>query len=222
MAKLGKIKLNIAGEVKERTTYKGDIELYLYYDVENNYFYFEKEELKKIFKKEDYYFDFGNCTTKEMAIRLVKEHLIASTEIKKMLTLRIRVTADLGKGKKEFPEYLEGGNCSIHSLKDYADNGVSLEIGFKRIMRLGHEGEFLYIHCNDDWSYEKSYGRYSYYHSMKSLIEWDEQTELFLLNMQKQMNNLCKNVVDFFNTENENELKQRISNSPLMIGNKNG
>ena len=216
MAKLGKIKLNLIGEVSGRTTYKGDIELYLYYDVDQNHFYFEMEDLKKIFK-EDVYFNFGGCTTKEMAINLIREYLIGSTEKKKMLQLKIKVTADLGKGKKEFPAYLEG-NCRIFKKEGYEDN-VDLEIGFKKIMRLGSdESQYLYVDCDDNWNYQKS-GFY-YGHNASSLIEWDEETELFLVNMQKQMNNMCKSVVDFFNAPNEKELKQRISNSPLMIGQK--
>jgi hypothetical protein len=220
MAKLGKIKLNLLGEVRGRTTDKGDIELFLYYDVENNYFYFDDKELKLLFKKGEYYFNFNDCVTKEMAIRLVKEHLFASTEKTRMLSLKIRVTAELGKlNEKKFPEYLKG-KCNINSIEDYEDNGISLEIGFKRVMRLGHEGEYLYINCDENWNYKKSYGRYEYHHHELSLIEWDEQTELFLLNMQKQMNNLCKNVVDFFNAPDANALKQKINNSPLMIGQK--
>lgn len=217
MAKLGKIKLNLAGKVSGRTTYKGDIELYLYYDVDGDYFYFDKDELSKVFKKKDFRINFNQCTTKDMAIRLLREHLIASTEKTKMLSLKIGVTAELGKGEQEFPEYLEG-SCRIYKREDYEDN-ISLELGFKKVMRLGLEGEYLYVDCDENWNYKTDgYGGYSHYE--KSLIEWDEQTELFLINMQKQMNNLCKNVIDFFNAPNENELKKRISNSPLMIGQK--
>lgn len=216
MAKLGKQKFNLLGEHNSaRTTFSGTIELYLYYNTDKDYFYFDELEMKKYLPNDSA--SFVHCKTKEQALNVIE--ILVSNKIKETRKLRVEIgmNSDLYKIlnpkyeksesgsdltgwrapmdkhiiNPEFPQYLQdmlqrGGGV-------YGGSGLTLK--FYRIMELELNGEKLYVECDENWKYErKHFSGHDF-----NLIDWTPQAEQFLIETENTLNSLCEVVLKFFN-----------------------
>lgn len=231
MAKLGKQKFNLLGDHNpEKTTFSGTIELYLYYDTEKDYFYFDKEEMKK-YLPENVVCDFqshmfGHCKTKEEAINIIE--MLVSSKIKETRKLRIEIgmadenykipNPDYDPNRRDFgsnevkiadpalPQYLR----DMLKIGGVHYNSTGLALRFERIMELELNGKKLYVSCDKDWKYSrKHFSGHDF-----NLINWTPQSEQFLINTQNMLNDMCQVVLKFFNNGDDvNALIKRMENN---------
>lgn len=217
MAKLNKIKFNLIGTEFRRTTYKKDVELYLYYNTENEFFYFDSNEIKKYYPTYNNNISFSKCESKRMAIEMMKLYINGYNDKKRMLRIEIDIVGEIDINKKDLCEQLQEMTGHSEDFKSHYDNENkrAISLKFKRVLKIKSDGqsESAYIDCDENWNEGDSY-----YHYDRNLIEWSEEIESFLIKMQQQMDMLSKNLINFFNVKDVEELKQRISNSPLIIG----
>lgn len=203
MAKLGKVKFSDTGHNQGRTTSKGDIELYLYYDMYKDCFYFDHKEIKLIFPEWGYwdsYFD--NCNTKGKAITYFQTFLKNDLPRKKFLKLRISVPSDclLGVELKEF-------------TKQIVNEGSWLSVECTRVMRIGEGDAANYTECDADWVESK----YTRKLEEDFLIEWDEETEIFIKKFKDNLYSLSKNIVEYFNMDKAVMFKNLVNNQRLIL-----
>jgi len=235
MAKLVKEKFDITGNYKaERTTFRGQVEAYLYYETSKDYFYFEIKELEKYFEAINIpkiqSVNFSHCKTREKAIEVVK---ILFNELSTR-TRMIRI--DLGMPQhvyminnpeydenkdvrfkeryiedKELPSYLSA-MLSRGSMR--GENGISLS--FTRVIKIESNGHTLFCDCDKNWKESSHLSGYGF-----NLIEWSQEKEDFLLSMQKQMDEMCKRVLDFFNAKSLEEFCARMTGTANVLKEKN-
>lgn len=234
MPKLKKEKFEFNGKyISAQTTFPGDIELYSYYDVSGDFFYFDLKEIRQKFPNfkindiglliltdedeeverkvpENYrHLDFRNCRTKYQAVAVMKAFLKDYTKTKRMLRVELELQGN-------FPN-VDGNKFSNHlkkmtrwfrnKQKDESKFGIKIE----RVLQIQVGNSFAYEECDEDWN---QLGRL---HSHdRDLIEWDEKTEAFLIGMQNEVNNICLKIIDFFNTKTFEELKLKMENNKLL------
>jgi hypothetical protein len=196
MPKLKKEKFTLSASVKERTTFTGDIELYLYYNTEHNYFYFDEHEIKNAIKLENR-LSFGHCDTRDKALDVIKLLIKENIVWERKFRLRLIVDKSLIEDKNEVIKRL----CDRMS---YSKNQFGLE--FNRLEYTTFNGRKYYRECNQKWQPSTSinYGEYDL------TIDYSEETEAFLLSMQKQIEDVSKRAIDFFSEETEQKLFDKI------------
>lgn len=212
MAKLNKQKFNLAGYYNEdRTTYRGDIELNLYYETEHEYFYFDKIEMEKYLRPEDVphvnaYF--GQCDTKSKAIDAMQAIIVKGGKETKYLRILLRMPSSLYQVPNpnntseyeykrymtdpKFPKYLAEMLDGI-SFNEIQTSGLSL--GYERVIKLEVNNLSHYVACDENWKYNSK----SLHGRGGNLIEWTEEREKFLIDTQDKLNKLCQVVLDYFN-----------------------
>lgn len=241
MPKLKKEKFKLNGDfIPEQTTSKSDIELYSYYDVSKNYFYFELDELRKALphlkindlgililtdedeeklKKgkrkipENYrHIDFTQCRSKAQAVAVVKALIRDYSETKRMLQVSLQIHANTDLDEQKFSPHLKSmlGWSDFFTEKE-SKNDIRLGLSFQRILQIKIGNEYAYEYCDDNW---KQTG--DIYGNSKELIEWDEETENFLIMMQNEINKMCLKVINFFNTKTLEELKIKMRATNLL------
>lgn len=238
MAKLGKQKFSLSGDHNSsRTTFSGTIELYLHYSTEMDFFYFDREEMKK-YLPEDVMANFkehvfGDCDTKDKAVRVIE--LLISSQIKEKRKLRIEIGMSSDIYKVPNPEY---GKNKDHSLKNWNPQdptiidpalpsylkemlgrgggvygGSGLTLNFSRIMEVELNGTKRYAGCNSDWKYTRS----DLSHHGANLIDWTPEAEKFLIETQSTLDSLCGIVLKFFNAgDNVENLLLKMGNNKLL------
>lgn len=229
MPKLGKEKFTINGyHNPNRTTFSGDVELYLYYDITGNYFYFDKKEIEKYFFEEIHNNSiqhlFHMCDTKEKAIGIIVSMLDKDSVEKKMLRIELSIPSifymvsnpnysesEMGSQptiiNPEFPQFLIEmlGRRAI-----YEGKGISLN--FERIMMLENRNKSTCAICDKNWKYTRN----NIYGYSSNLIEWTQEREIFLIEFQKKLDLMAKNVLDFFNAKDIDDLTNRMINSSRL------
>lgn len=237
MPKLKKEKFKLNGDfIPEQTTFPSDIELYSYYDVSKNYFYFKINDLREAFPHlkindigklilsederegerktpENYrHIDFSGCRSKAQAVAVVRTLIKDYSETKRMLqvSLQIHTNADLNENK--FSPHLQSmlGWSNFHE-KNESRNDIRIGLSFQRIMRIRVNDEYAYEEYDDNW---KSTGQI--FGNTRDLIEWDKETENFLILMQNELNKMCSKVIEFFNTKTFEELKVKMKTTNLL------
>lgn len=238
MAKIRKEKFNVAGGHKKgRTTQSGQIELMLYYNTDQHYFYFDREEMIPFFnikEGERLMVNFGHCDTREKAIKTFQLLLDENSTKTRMLRIKLRMPDRLFKVynpnheeslkgtmqnwrtpedehiiSEDFPDYLKEMFSSL-----YGDGNTSgLAIDFERIMKIESNGIMLYAVCNKKWKYSP----YDYNYYDTNLIEWTEEREQFLISVQEQMDAMCRKVLGFFNAKNINDFYKRMEASGTKL-----
>lgn len=218
MAKLGKVKIMVMGQVRENTTYPGQIELYAYYDVDKDFFYFEPIEIQKHFpdcKLGKH--NFSQCGSKENAIAVIKTYMGEATQEKRFLRISLEIEAVLGKEKEDLSQQLQdmctyGGagfrNVEVGKRGIWNETKRNIGIGIERVKQVTIGKEQVYVSCNENWEVRKDDTGHSGRHN---LVEWTQEIEDFIVNMQKTMDTMCKQIVEFFNVENEEQLRENIS-----------
>ncbi len=217
MPKLTKEKFDWSGTFEtDRTTYKGDIELYLHYDNNKDYFYFEFNEYKKYLLNEKTSLEFRECKSKRQAMLLMKSAISETAEKKRFLRVQLNMKGDMGIEKEKLSEHLqEMTTWRGASFWNTKEGERRFSIDFYRVLRIGNDGNYVYAECDENWDLPNSKRQLS--HWGENLIDWDEQTELFLIEMQNAVDRLCGKITTFFNTKDVSELKDRINNTPLML-----
>jgi len=219
MAKLGKTKIMLSGDVISHTTSPGDIEVYMYYSVDKDHFYFEKEELSKYIPNcEIGEYEFRGCKTKEQAIAIVKAYVGDVSEKKRYLRINLSIEAVMDKSKEELSKQLQemctwsGANyrniTSAENKKIRGESKRNIGVSIERVLKVSVGEEFVYLSCGADW--ELRAGKYAGTHS-HNLIEWTQEIEDFIINMQSTMDKMCKQIVDFFNVESKEELQLNVT-----------
>jgi len=237
MPKLKKEKFKLNGDyISAQTTFPGDIELYSYYDVSNNNFYFDIKEIRKLFPDfliNDYghiilfdddeekaqgkrkrpenfrHLEFKHCKTKAQAVAVLKAFLEDYQTTTRMLRVKLQL-------RGEFPN-LKAEKVSPHFKKmlDWYHNTEEGESAFgikiERVLKRHVGNEVAYENCDENWK-----GDGYIHHHETDLIEWDEKTEAFLIGTQKELNKMCLKIIDFFNTETMEELKIKMNSSKLL------
>lgn len=234
MAKLGKEKFSVNGiHTQGRTTSHGQVELFLYYDTTKYYFYFEREEMKKYFLYADNDLQsssslFSQCDTRDKAIGVVIAMLSKDSVEERWLRIELGMPSELYKIAN--PKYgVEGADWAEQPdmiddklpkfLQDMLNrggihNGRGISIAFQRIIKITNRNKSVYAACDEKWEYKKKdVGGHS-----PNLIEWSAEKEFFLMNMQGQMDNMCKMVLEFFNVKSVEELSQRMASRIKLIG----
>lgn len=233
MAKLGKQKFYLTGDHKaERTTFPGQVELYLHYNAEKDYFHFEKKEMEEYLPK-DIVPDgdaFSHCKTKQQALDVIEILISKALNVKRKLRIEIATPRDLHNVKNpvpkkdewdlgyeeyitndKLPEYLRN---MLHRSSVYEGRG--LHISFERIVEVELNGEKMYARCDENWAWKRSdLSGYGF-----NLIDWTPEAENFLIEAQEKLDSLCKMVLEFFNAGNEAQalLERMKSNTKLLPG----
>lgn len=235
MPKLKKEKFKVNGEfIPEQTTFKADIELYSYYDVSKNQFYFDLDEMRKVLPhielnqsylilddtivrkkdKNNFTIYFNGCDTKAKAVALVRALIrdYNKKNAKRMLAVKLQIQAKTDLIKKNLPEHLQKMlDWSIFFTKTESSEDIRLGISFSRVNKIKIGNNFAYEYCDDNWNPTGDIRGNEF-----NLIEWDEQIEQFLLNMREEMNTMCLKVLDFFNTKTFEELKLKMETTKLL------
>jgi len=236
MAKIKKEKFEFTGGIVDgRTTFAGDIELYSHYNANEDFFYFEEEEMAKYFDKEEIPCSrifFKACHTKREAVKLLEMLIGKKGKKTKMLRLEVRMPDDFYKipnpkytEKDEFisesryisnpdvPEFLSGILNDIY-------NGRGISINYKRVIKYEFGDVVRYVDSNKDWKFKMS--NLNSYDT--GLIEWSPEREQFLIGMQEQLDAICQRVLDFFSTNTKEELMLRMEDmtKSLPIHKENG
>lgn len=229
MAKLNKHKFTVSGAHRSRrSTSKGQIELYMHYDVDKATFFFDTTEVREYFPNFPGFT--WHCETAKAAVSAMKTWLASNHVKTRMLRIKLGLPSRLtggpnpkwNKGNIFEEEFLSASADKPEFLRQMLDRGFlkhGISIEFTRIMRLEHEGHSLYYECEEDWTFNAD--GYSSNHK-ENLIEWTEETEQFLISMQAQLDTLCKRVLAFFSTATPQELvskmtKAVVENSQKLI-----
>lgn len=231
MPKVGLEKFNVAGAFMGRTTFKGQIELDLWYEKTTDCFFFKNVDLLRVFGEHTEYKGspnvgesfFHKCRTRQSAIDAMKFLLDSNTKKTKMLSVEIRMPDRLfmipNPKKKEhrwndenmkdekLPEHLRGMLNSMH-----AGSGIELTVG--KVMKIESEGYSMYANCDDNWDYDKKRCHQNMY---KQLIEWTPEREKFLASIQEQMDVLCQKVLDFFSTDSLEHLYTKMESNQKLL-----
>jgi len=219
MAKLGKQKFSMTGEHNSaRTTFSGTFELYLYYDSEGDYFYFDTKEMKQYLPEDtvsDYHKGvFSHCNTKQKAIDIIE--VLISSQLKEKRKLRIVLGMPSEIYKVPNPKYkksepgsdirtwrFEEQEITDPTLPKYLQEmlsggvyrGSGLTLEFYRIMEVEVNGKKMYAGCDENWKYKRK----DLSSHAANLIDWTPEAEQFLMNTQHTLDSLCKLVLNFFN-----------------------
>lgn len=234
MPKVGLEKFNVAGAFLGRTTFKGQIELNLWYEKSTDCFFFKNKDLLEVFGESKEYKGspnisesfFHQCRTRQSAIDAMKFLLDENTKKTKMLSVEIKMPSHLfmipNPEKKDdrwaddnikddkLPEHLRG-----MLDKSYAGSGIELTIN--KVMRIESEGYTMYAQCDENWNYDKRRGSQRTY---KQLIEWTPEREKFFTSIQEQMDILCKKILDFFSTDSLENLYTKMESNQKLLSTK--
>jgi hypothetical protein len=240
MPKLKKEKFKLNGDfIPEQTTFKADIELYSYYDVSKNQFYFDLDEIRealphlkindfgklilfendedkkkgKMKKPENYrHINFDGCDNKAKAVAVIRALIKDFSETKRMLQVSLQLHANTDIKEKKLSPHMQSmlGWSDFHT-EYQSENDIRLGLSFQRILKIKVNNEYAYEECDDNW---KPTG--DIYGNSKNLIEWDNETENFLMLMQNELNKMCLKVLDFFNTKTFEELKIKMRTTNLL------
>ena len=93
----------------------------------------------------------------------------------------------------------------------YSANGIGLEV--KRVVKIELNSVVRFSDADKNWNYNKSRTR----HREDGLIEHTEEIENFLNKMSTQMDLMCLKVLNFFNTDDLDELKLKMSVNSNLI-----
>lgn len=238
MAKLGKQKFKFDGSyMRGRTTSRGQIELYLYYDNENDHFYFSRDELKKYLDDDQLPHNpnhsiFKDCKTKQMAIDRLMTLFVKEKNEKRMIRLDLAipskfwtivnpkwVSADESSKQliqrripnPELPNFL------IDILKkDNIYKGSGITIKYERIMDIEFNGSHTYAACDENWEYTSR----SLSHYGENLIEWSQGREDFIIGIMSKLDTLSEMIVDYLNEPNIEQFYLKMENNGIkLLGN---
>lgn len=223
MAKLGKEKFNFGGHHQRgRTTYRGDVELQLYYDVSNNHFYFNQDELAKYLPaaKKLSHHTFRDCDTKEKAINLVKFQFATQTKKEKFLDIQLRMSPRIWgekkkrkahrwdndwKGKPGLPTWFVDMMDS-HTINE---DDAGIRLGFRRIVIISSGDHKAYVEADENWEYsdeDVSQGEYR-----EPLVPHTPEIEKFLIGTMSQLDALSNMIMNFFSAKDMKSLAERIT-----------
>lgn len=227
--KLGKEKFTHGGEhIKGRTTNTGDYEMHLYYDVTDNYFFFDYKDVNNLFGT-NFTFNnlFINCRTKNEAINVISTLFNEKSTTKRKLLVDINVpygyVFDSKPGKTIYDDDIKTikPNLNEHLLiiiKEGLNGGNGITLKYSKFIELeyNNNGKKLYAKCDNEWNYNKNDFRPQ---NSRNFIDWTHETEIFLENFNVQITNLINNVIEFFNTETEDDMFLKMKNSNNIISN---
>lgn len=205
MPKISKIKFRRTGVALRRTTASGDMEMMLQYNVADDHFFFDREEIRKFFPEYNHDIHFKECDTARKAIAVVKAFIGDNTTKTRMLRIKLGVPEDLCPSPVG---HLKEMTSSVGGF--YKARGVSLQ--FERVLKIETDEGISYAECDQDWKMVGQIGV-----QKNSLIEWSEDNELFLVGVQQQMDKLCMKVLEFFDTPSVEELVGKMTNKQLTI-----
>ena len=206
MPKIKTTKLNIEqGEIKNysHSTFQGDINLTLYYNARDSYFYYDWKEINSFFPHLDYNNDitmhhFSKCESEQDAFDricfIIKDNYI----VEKSLEVKII----LNKKKSDKTPFIDN-NC------------FGFKIEYKKILVLKIGNLLGEQYCDDNFKptstphFRKSIS--------KNIIPYSEEVELFLKNIQEKIEILENMVFDFFDVENELLTEKIINNGQLLL-----
>jgi len=231
MPKVGLEKFNVAGAFMGRTTFKGQIELDLWYEKSTDCFFFKNKDLLELFGEGEQYKGnqkvsetfFHKCKTRNEAINAMKFLLEEKPKKTKMLSIKIKMPSRLfmipnpKKGKDRWADDKIKDEKLPEHLREMLDDifaGSGIEITVGKVMKI-ESGEYvMYGDCNDDWSYDKNNCHQNTY---RQLIEWTPERERFLTSIQEQMDILCTKVLDFFSTDSLEHLYVKMESNQKLL-----
>jgi hypothetical protein len=230
MPKLTLHKFHITGKKSKRTTSSGLIEMHVHYDTKTETFYFDGVDMHKYGLADKNYGGimdcFKHCRSQRQAVEVVETLLQEDLQETRMLRIEIGVpyriknvpNPDYEEGSSSFhnektilnpafPEHLKG-MLNRATIYDQDGKTSGIQISFVRIMKI-KAGDMppMYAGCNKQWKYKKN--DYSSYDA--NLILWTPEIEAFLINVQKQMDAMCENVIRFFSTDSVEQLTEKIT-----------
>ncbi len=224
MGKIKKEKFYITGQhLKDRTTYPGEVELTLCYDTDQDIFFFDRQEIRKFLGDSSNFTNFDGCKTKGDAINVVKmifaENLTETKFLKIGLKMPDRIyMLESGDRNNEYSDkYIDDPSHPSH-IKEmisniYCHSGIGME--FNRVKRLELNGFVRYVYCDKNWDYKKEHS----YSDITGLIEWTEKIEMFLIQMQSQMDIMCDKVFKFFAAPDLEQFKLRMESNDKLLTN---
>lgn len=204
MPKIKKEKFRLDGTNYE-TQYPGTIELTLHYDANGDFFFFPTDELKSVLGISGPYGYFSECKTRKAAIAKVRVLLGEVTVLERYLKIRAVVGSN-------YEAVLPSADTIKHIFEKHYQHSHAIGISFERIVKVKVGDVEGYWSCDNKWELIPKGFSVKY----PSLIEWTEAREQFLINMQGNLDLLCKKVVDFFNTPTLNELLDKMEVSNLL------
>jgi len=206
MPKIKTTKINIEkGEMVNYSysTFQGDINLTLYYNSKDSYFYYDWKEINKVFNHLDYnnelsMYHFTNCKTEQDAFNricfIIKDNYIIEK------SLEIKITLKSKKGKE---------------TAFISDSNYGLNIEYRKILVLRIGNLLGEQYCDNEFNPTST--PHFRKEISKNIIPYSEKVEFFLQNINDKINNLEDLIYDFFNVDKDLITEKIINNGQLLL-----
>jgi len=199
------------------TTFKGKIEVWLYYSALDDNFYFKDEDLKKYFHswKQIFSSSFSRCRTKWQAIMLFKDFIGEKFEERKVYLIQVYM---------DYPTYTSipyqwiKDSWLIDSRSfDKEDNILTFKM--KKLKEYtDSNNNKVYAECKENWdrAWYSPYPISSYGWWM--VVPYTLETETFLNSFIENIANLNKNIAKFFsNINSEDDFLELVNKNTLLL-----
>jgi hypothetical protein len=207
MPKICTEKFTYLGNVRGKTTNKGQVELDLHYDARDFYFYFKTEDIKPYFPNLRSYGIFRGCKTRDDAIGLIKVMFAENLTEERFLQIEVRIPERLYDGK------VEKGGISSDMIGRFYSGSHGFGLDFKRVVKVSTDGFSAYVHASSNWKYStKEYATTS----MSNLFPWTLEAEQFLIATQGQLDVMCEKILAFFNEADAEVLNRKMAETTFV------
>lgn len=242
MPKICTEKFNSIGEHMGRTTYKGDVSLDLYFSVQQNNFYFDRDEIKKkfpevrekdsvrtsidkegelSFKYENFIPTFTFCYTRKQAVMAMETFLrgeILNGKITKVLVVQLGMPKRTSKINKK-PAHIQkmlGGYFSetSESYLGTETENFGLTLKFKRLYKIERNDTVIYADSFGVWQ-KPNISKITY--NNPDAVEWTAELEAFLIKMQGELERICNQTLEFLETDSLTDLNEKIKSTSLAL-----
>lgn len=220
MAKICKEKLTIEGTSAKRAG--APVELDLYYDARNHFFYFQRNDLVAALKlktvpPDNVYWD---CDSREKCLSMTRLLFEEGAVKKRFIQVELAIPDRLYKvkvdGYGDYEQYSSRDERLKEDLPPFIEpmlRGTNYHVGFElrvtRYIRHSREDVVLWEERKRDWSaysnpgYNRDDGRVR--------LEWSQTIEDFFEKMYKQSDELAQKILDFFAAPSKQDLEERIA-----------
>lgn len=220
MPLISKEKFTVGGRHKGATTTMGDIEINLYYDVREDYFFFRQEDMQEVVFLHTRV-NFRDCKTRRSAIGLF-ELILQETLIEtRFIELKIEVHQSVCKarGFRDLSSITTIDDVPINKAvmgligNFYATSGLSLS--FRRVIKLQSVSSEGLVEATENWKYNRS--NICPVRDVSHLLPWDAQLENYLLELEKKLNDIAKNLLLYLNKcDTPESIANLLKNNPLL------
>lgn len=243
MPKICTEKFDSIGKHMGRTTSTGRITFDLHFSVQDNNFYFDRNEIREKFPdlekqatakkvmigEDDFFIDhknplpnFSHCYTRRQAVMAMEIFLrgeIFSGKITKVLVIEMAMPVRTAKPNMQ-PDHIRkmlGGYFSESRSWDNLgaeSQNFGIALKFKRLYKIERNDTVIYADSIGVWK-KPNVSELSY--GNQNAVDWTPELEAFLIKMQNELERICTQTLEFLKTDNLNELNEKIKSTTLAL-----